>query len=53
MEQKHLNEINETKRQIRITTSKKRKYELTRHLRKLQKEYSLYCVLHKRCQYDN
>lgn len=48
MEQKHLNEIIETKRQIRITTSKKRKYELTRHLRRLQKEYMLYKKLRER-----
>lgn len=48
MENKHLDEIKETKRQIAIATSKKRKYELTRHLRKLQKEYMLYKKLRER-----
>ena len=42
MVQEHLNEIKETKRQINLEKSKKRKYELTRHLRKLQKELQLY-----------
>lgn len=42
MVQKHLDEIKETKKQINLAKSKKRKYELTRHLRKLQKEYLLY-----------
>lgn len=42
MEQKHLDEIKETKKQICLAKSGKRKYELTRHLRKLQKEYMLY-----------
>ena len=42
MMQKHLEEIEYTKQQINLAKSKKRKYELTRHLRKLQKEYLLY-----------
>lgn len=42
MVQKHLEEIRTTKEEIRKAKSKKRKYELTRHLRKLQKEYLLY-----------
>lgn len=42
MSEKHLEEIKYTKQQINLAKSKKRKYELTRHLRKLQKDYLLY-----------
>lgn len=37
--ERHLNEIRDTEDQIRATQSKQRKYELHRHLAKLQKEY--------------
>lgn len=37
--EKSLEEIRETKRQIRITNSPQRKYELNRHLKKLLREY--------------
>ena len=53
MVEKHLKEMNETKKQIRSTQSSRRKYELMRHLRKLQKEYNLYCALRKWCRYGN
>lgn len=36
----HVKKIRETEQQIKQTTSKQRKYELNRHLRKLKKEYS-------------
>ena len=36
---KCLEEIRETKKQISLTTSKQRKYELHRHLNKLLREY--------------
>ena len=37
--EKQIEAIEETRRQIRITTSKQRKYELHRHLNKLIREY--------------
>lgn len=37
--ERHLDEIRDTEKQIRATQSKQRKYELHRHLAKLQKEY--------------
>lgn len=39
--QKHLNEIKETRKQINATNSPQRKYELGRHLNKLEKEYRI------------
>lgn len=43
---KCLEDIRETKRQINKTNSKQRKYQLTRHLNKLLREYKtakMYC----------
>ena len=37
----HKEKITETIRQISITNSPQRKYELHRHLKKLQKEYRI------------
>lgn len=37
----HKEKIAECKRQINLTDSSQRKYELHRHLRKLQKEYKI------------
>ena len=37
----HKEKIAECKRQINLTDSLQRKYELHRHLRKLQKEYKI------------
>jgi len=37
--EKWLEDIRETKRQIELTNSKQRKYQLRRHLNKLLKEY--------------
>ena len=42
MVNEHLKEIEDTKDEIRKAKSPRRKYQLTRHLRKLQKEYLLY-----------
>ena len=39
--ERHLNEIKDTETQIRATQSKQRRYELHRHLAKLQKEYKI------------
>lgn len=42
MREKHIKEIQETKEQIYKTRSRERKRQLTRHLRKLQKELKTY-----------
>lgn len=36
-----LEEIDETRRQIRLTKSKQRKYEMYRHLNKLKNEFRI------------
>ena len=47
-------EIKETRRQIQLTKSKQRRWQLHRHLSKLQKQYSLarmyYCEAKKKAQ---